>query len=49
MNLLRASRAFVYEPPPGIKANVLRTFSTIPSARMCQVTKETIPFASLNK
>lgn len=36
VNLLRASRAFVYEPPPGIKANLLRTYSTIPSARMCQ-------------
>ncbi len=37
VNLLRASRVFVYEPPPGIKANLLRTYNTIPAARMCQV------------
>jgi len=36
VNLLRASRAFVYEPPPGIKANLLRTYNTIPAARMCK-------------
>jgi dynein heavy chain 1 len=29
-NLLRMGRIFVYEPAPGIKANLLRTFSTIP-------------------
>ncbi len=28
-NLLRMGRIFVYEPAPGIKANLLRTFSTI--------------------
>uniref|UniRef100_A0A915HKX7 Dynein heavy chain, cytoplasmic n=1 Tax=Romanomermis culicivorax TaxID=13658 RepID=A0A915HKX7_ROMCU len=33
-NLLRAGRILVFEPPPGIKANLLRTFSTIPSQRM---------------
>nr|CAD7576727.1 unnamed protein product [Timema californicum] len=27
-NLLRAGRIFVFEPPPGIRANLLRTFST---------------------
>ena len=37
VNLLRASRVFVFEPPPGIKANLFRTFSTIPAARMCRV------------
>jgi len=39
-NLLRASRIFTYEPPPGIKANLLRTFSTISAARMCQAPGE---------
>lgn len=38
MNLLRAGRIFVFEPPPGLKANMLRTFSNIPVARMCKVT-----------
>lgn len=37
MNLLRAGRIFVFEPPPGMKANMLRTFSSIPVARMCKV------------
>ncbi|XP_065684969.1 cytoplasmic dynein 1 heavy chain 1 isoform X1 [Hydra vulgaris] len=36
VNLLRASRIFVFEPPPGIKANLLRTFSTISSSRMSE-------------
>lgn len=36
VNLLRASRIFVYEPPPGIKANLLRTFSTISASRMSE-------------
>ncbi|KAJ8666429.1 hypothetical protein QAD02_008091 [Eretmocerus hayati] len=34
VNLLRAGRIFVFEPPPGIKANLLRTFSTVPPSRM---------------
>lgn len=34
VNLLRAGRLFVYEPPPGIKANLLRTFATISPAQM---------------
>ena len=38
VNLLRAGRIFVFEPPPGVKANMLRTFSSIPVARMCKVT-----------
>lgn len=29
VNLLRAGRIFVVEPPPGIRANLLRTFSTV--------------------
>lgn len=33
-NLLRLGRAFVFEPPPGIKANLQRTLSVIPSVRM---------------
>lgn len=33
-NLLRLGRAFVFEPPPGIKANLLRTLSFIPPSRM---------------
>lgn len=37
MNLLRAGRIFVFEPPPGVKANMLRTFSGIPVSRMCKV------------
>jgi dynein heavy chain 1 len=26
---LRAGRIFVFEPPPGVKANLLRTFNTV--------------------
>ena len=37
VNLLRASRVFVFEPPPGVKANLLRTFSAVPATRMCKV------------
>lgn len=37
VNLLRAGRIFVFEPPPGVKANMLRTFSSIPVARICKV------------
>jgi len=37
VNLLRASRVFVFEPPPGVKANLLRTFSAVPAPRMCKV------------
>lgn len=29
VNLLRAGRVFVFEPPPGIRANLMRTFSTV--------------------
>ncbi|XP_046843318.1 cytoplasmic dynein 1 heavy chain 1-like isoform X2 [Xenia sp. Carnegie-2017] len=40
VNLLRASRVFVFEPPPGIRANLFRTFSTIPVSRMCKAPTE---------
>ncbi|KAF2072162.1 hypothetical protein CYY_006521 [Polysphondylium violaceum] len=33
-NLLRMSNVFSYENPPGVKANLLHTFNTIPAARM---------------
>ncbi len=36
VNLLRASRIFTFEPPPGVKANLIRTFSTVPTTRMCK-------------
>ena len=40
VNLLRAGRTFVFEPPPGIKANLLRTFNTIPASRMMKAPNE---------
>lgn len=40
VNLLRAGRIFVYEPPPGIKANLLRTFNAIPAAQMMRAPSE---------
>lgn len=40
VNLLRAGRIFVFEPPPGIRANLLRTFSTVPASRMMKVPNE---------
>ncbi|CAM9594499.1 unnamed protein product [Lampetra planeri] len=40
VNLLRAGRIFVFEPPPGVKANMMRTFSSIPAARMCRAPSE---------
>ena len=33
-NLLRLGRCLVFEPPPGIRANLLRTLSVIPANRM---------------
>jgi dynein heavy chain 1 len=30
----------VFEPPPGVSANLLRTFSTVPATRMCKVILE---------
>ena len=29
VNLLRAGRVFVFEPPPGVKANLLATFNRV--------------------
>lgn len=40
VNLLRAGRIFVYEPPPGIRANLLRTFTTVPPNRMMKQPSE---------
>ncbi|XP_054277851.1 dynein heavy chain, cytoplasmic-like isoform X3 [Macrosteles quadrilineatus] len=40
VNLLRAGRIFVVEPPPGIRANLLRTFSTVPASRMMKAPNE---------
>ena len=37
VNLLRASRIITFEPPPGVKANLLRTFSAVSSTRMSKV------------
>ena len=48
VNLLRASRVFVFEPPPGVKANLLRTFSAVPAARMCKVSHNLYYFSRAN-
>ncbi|KAK8783264.1 hypothetical protein V5799_015395, partial [Amblyomma americanum] len=40
VNLLRAGRVFLFEPPPGIRANLLRTFSTVPAQRMMKAPGE---------
>ncbi|KAM9149649.1 LOW QUALITY PROTEIN: cytoplasmic dynein 1 heavy chain 1-like [Pangshura tecta] len=40
VNLLRAGPIFVFEPPPGVKANMLRTFSSIPVSRICKSPNE---------
>ena len=37
VNLLRAGRTFVFEPAEGVKANLLRTFSVVPTTRMNKV------------
>ncbi|XP_061172861.1 cytoplasmic dynein 1 heavy chain 1-like isoform X1 [Saccostrea echinata] len=39
-NLLRAGRIFVFEPPPGVSANLSRTFTTVPASRMCKAPNE---------
>ena len=40
VNLLRAGRIFTFEPPPGVKANLVRTFNTIPPGRMMAAPNE---------
>ena len=40
VNLLRAGRIFTYEPPPGIRANLLRTFTTVSASRMMKPPNE---------
>ncbi|XP_075239024.1 cytoplasmic dynein 1 heavy chain 1-like isoform X4 [Convolutriloba macropyga] len=40
MNLVRAGRVFVFEPPPGIKANLMRTFAEIPASRITRAPNE---------
>ena len=40
VNLLRAGRIFTYEPPPGIRANLVRTFATISASRMMKPPNE---------
>ena len=37
VNLLRVSHIMTFEPPPGVKANLVRTFGTVHAARMCKV------------
>ena len=40
VNLLRAGRIFVFEPPPGVKANLARTFAAVAPARMARAPNE---------
>ncbi|CAH8525652.1 unnamed protein product [Dicrocoelium dendriticum] len=40
INLLRAGRVFVFEPPPGIKSSLLRTFASIPASRITRTPAE---------
>lgn len=40
VNLLRVGEVLVFEPPPGIRANLLRTFSAVPAARMMKPPNE---------
>jgi len=40
VNLLRAGRIFTFEPPPGVRANLLRTFSTVSADRMMKAPNE---------
>jgi len=40
VNLLRVGEIVVFEPPPGIRANLLRTFSAVPAARMTKAPNE---------
>ena len=40
LNLLRAGRICVFEPPPGVRASLLRTFATMPPPRMAKAPLE---------
>jgi dynein heavy chain 1 len=40
VNLLRAGRIFTYEPPPGVRANLVRTFATVSAGRMMKPPNE---------
>ncbi|BHF62050.1 Cytoplasmic dynein 1 heavy chain 1 [Sparganum proliferum] len=40
VNLLRTGRVFVFEPPPGMKASLLRTFANIPASKMSRAPAE---------
>ena len=40
VNLLRVGEILVFEPPPGIRANLLRTFSAVPASRMMKPPNE---------
>lgn len=44
VNLLRAGRIFTFEPPPGVKANLVRTFATIPASRYFKPNSHRTPF-----
>ncbi|KAK2722142.1 hypothetical protein QYM36_002631, partial [Artemia franciscana] len=40
VNLLRQGHILVFEPPPGVKANLTRTFNTIPASRIMRAPNE---------
>ena len=48
VNLLRCSRIFTFEPPPGVKASLSRTFGTVPAARMAKVLDQLLQQAQQN-
>ncbi|CAH8838540.1 unnamed protein product [Trichobilharzia szidati] len=40
VNVLRAGRVLVFEPPPGIKASLSRTFANVPASRISRAPAE---------
>ncbi|CAH8501365.1 unnamed protein product [Schistosoma guineensis] len=40
VNVLRSGRVLVFEPPPGIKASLLRTFANVPASRISRAPAE---------
>ncbi|CAH8499822.1 unnamed protein product [Heterobilharzia americana] len=40
VNVLRSGRVLVFEPPPGIKASLLRTFANVPANRISRAPAE---------